>query len=168
MMPIVTKKRHVDQETGQMVYGFTVQPGLASLPSCSQLRRSVVRWTTVLEGISSSRRTRSRPLSLFNNCLPTRIQLALNLPYLRNHINDITQANPTKSMMVQMRSLIIDFFQKLSENIEHTPRVIVDGLDACDGHETQQLISGNHLRSSRVTQNPCPVPHSKPSRGPHS
>ena len=70
-------------------------------------------------------------------------QLALNLPYLRKPIDDIMQANPTlytKSMMVQMRSLIIDSFRKLSENIEHTPTVIIDGLDECDGHETQQLI----------------------------
>jgi hypothetical protein len=39
-----------------------------------------------------------------------------------------------------MRSLIINSFRKLSESIEHTPTVIVDGLDECDGHETQQLI----------------------------
>ena len=70
-------------------------------------------------------------------------QLALNLPYLRKPINDVMQANPTlytKSMMVQMRSLIIDSFQGLSSSIEHTPTVIVDGLDECDGHETQELI----------------------------
>ncbi|KIM46625.1 hypothetical protein M413DRAFT_259711 [Hebeloma cylindrosporum] len=70
-------------------------------------------------------------------------QLALNLPYLRTPIDNAMQANPTlytKSMMVQMRSLIIDSFQKLSESIEHTPTVIIDGLDECDGHEAQQLI----------------------------
>jgi uridine kinase len=70
-------------------------------------------------------------------------QLATNLPYLQAHINSAMQANPalyTKSMVVQMHSLIIDSFQKLSESIEHTPIVIVDGLDECDDHETQQLI----------------------------
>ena len=57
------------------------------------------------------------------------------------------QANPTlytKSMMVQMRSLIIDSFRKLSSGIGlgigHTPTVIIDGLDECDSHETQKLI----------------------------
>ena len=70
-------------------------------------------------------------------------QLALNLPYLRTPIDNAVQANPTlytKSMMVQMRSLIIDSFRKLSESVEHTPTVIIDGLDECDGHETQILI----------------------------
>ena len=53
------------------------------------------------------------------------------------------QANPTlytKSMMVQMRSLIIDSFRKLSSGIGHTPTVIIDGLDECESHETQKLI----------------------------
>ena len=70
-------------------------------------------------------------------------QLAMNLPYLRTHIDSAMQADPslyTKSMMVQMRSLIIDSFRKLSSGMEHTPTVIVDGLDECDGHETQKII----------------------------
>jgi len=70
-------------------------------------------------------------------------QLALNLPYLRTPIDNAMQANPTlytKSMMVQMRSLIIDSFRKLSSGIGHTPTVIIDGLDECDSHETQKLI----------------------------
>ena len=46
----------------------------------------------------------------------------------------------TKSMMAQMRSLIIHSFRKLSESIEHTPTVIIDGLDECDGHKMHQLI----------------------------
>jgi hypothetical protein len=70
-------------------------------------------------------------------------QLATKLPYLRTHIDSAVQADPslyTKSMMVQMRSLIIDSFRKLSSGIGHTPTVIIDGLDECDDHETQQLI----------------------------
>jgi len=70
-------------------------------------------------------------------------QLALNLPYLRTPIDSAMQANPTldtKSMTVQMRSLIIDSFRKLSENIEHTPTIIVDGLDECDDHKIQTCI----------------------------
>jgi hypothetical protein len=70
-------------------------------------------------------------------------QLALNLPYLRTPIDNAMQANPTlysKSMVVQMRSLIIDSFRKLSSDVEHTPTVIIDGLDECDSHETQKLI----------------------------
>lgn len=46
----------------------------------------------------------------------------------------------TKSMMAQMRSLIIHSFRKLSESIELTPTVIIDGLDECDGHKMHQLI----------------------------
>ena len=70
-------------------------------------------------------------------------QLAMNLPYLRSHIDSAMQADPslyTKSMIVQMHSLIIDSFRKLCSSIEHSPTVIVDGLDECDGHETQKLI----------------------------
>ena len=70
-------------------------------------------------------------------------QLALNLPYLRTPIDKAMQANPilyTKSMMIQMRSLIIDSFRKLSESIDHMPTVIIDGLDECDGRDTQLLI----------------------------
>ena len=67
----------------------------------------------------------------------------MNLPYLRSHIDSAMQADPslyTKSMIVQMHSLIIDSFRKLCSSIEHSPTVIVDGLDECDGHETQKLI----------------------------
>ena len=65
-------------------------------------------------------------------------QLALNLPYL----DDVMQVNPncyTTSMVVQMCSLIIDSFWRLSSTIEHIPTVIVDSLDKldkCDGHKT--------------------------------
>ena len=70
-------------------------------------------------------------------------QLAINLPYLRIHIDSAVQTDPslyTKSMMVQMRSLIINSFRKLSSGIGHTPTVIIDGLDECDSHDTQKLI----------------------------
>ena len=70
-------------------------------------------------------------------------QLSLNLPYLLTPVDNAMQANPTlytKSMMVQMRSLIIDSFRKLSESIEHPPTVIIDNLDECDDHEMQRVI----------------------------
>jgi len=50
-------------------------------------------------------------------------QLALNLPYL----DDVMQVNPnlyTKSMVVQMCSLIIDSFWRLSSTIEYIPLLL--------------------------------------------
>ena len=75
-------------------------------------------------------------------------QLAINLPSLRDHVDRIMTLNPilhTKSMDVQLNSLIFHAFRKLrKEGIElpHTPTVIIDGLDECqpEGNQIQQNI----------------------------
>ncbi|KAF8162768.1 hypothetical protein B0H34DRAFT_293871 [Crassisporium funariophilum] len=70
-------------------------------------------------------------------------QLALNVPGLREHVNRIMCIQPalhTKSMEVQLRSLIIDALAQLEPRPQHTPVVIIDGLDECEGHGTQQDI----------------------------
>ncbi|KAF8167120.1 hypothetical protein B0H34DRAFT_1212 [Crassisporium funariophilum] len=47
---------------------------------------------------------------------------------------------PAKSMAVQLRALVVDAFQGLESPPLVTPTVIIDGLDECQGHETQQLV----------------------------
>jgi NACHT domain len=70
-------------------------------------------------------------------------QLALKVPGLRQHVNHITELNPTlhtKSMSVQLQSLIIDAFQHLSPLPQRPYLVIIDGLDECHDKATQQSI----------------------------
>ena len=70
-------------------------------------------------------------------------QLALKVPGLRQHVNHIMKLDPTlhtKSMDVQLRTLIIDAFRHLSP-LPHRPYlVIIDGFDECLDKATQQLI----------------------------
>ena len=70
-------------------------------------------------------------------------QLALNVNGLRTHVDEVMQNNPTlptKSMEVQLRTLIIEPFQRLQSLPCHIQTVIVDGLDECRGDETQESI----------------------------
>ena len=70
-------------------------------------------------------------------------QLALNVPGLREHVNRIMTLNPTlhtKSMDVQLQSLIVDAFRHLSPFPQCSYLVIIDGLDECHDKVTQQLI----------------------------
>ena len=70
-------------------------------------------------------------------------QLALNLPGLRQHVNRIMELNPTlhtKSMNVQLQSLIVDAFKYLSPFPQRSYLVIIDGLDECQDKATQQFI----------------------------
>ena len=70
-------------------------------------------------------------------------QLALKVPGLRQHVNRIMESNPilhTKSMDVQLQTLIIDAFQHLSPLPQRSYLVIIDGLDECHDKATQQLI----------------------------
>jgi hypothetical protein len=70
-------------------------------------------------------------------------QLALKVPGLRQHINRIMELDPTlhtKSMDVQLQTLIVDAFQKLSPPPPHSYLVIIDGLDECHDKATQQSI----------------------------
>jgi hypothetical protein len=53
------------------------------------------------------------------------------------------ELNPTlhtKSMVVQLQTLIIDAFKYLSPLPQHPYLVIIDGLDECHDNATQQLI----------------------------
>ena len=71
-------------------------------------------------------------------------QLALNdATGLRQHVNRIMVLNPTihtKSMDVQVQTLIIDAFKCLLPRPRHSYLVIIDGLDECHDKATQQSI----------------------------
>ena len=70
-------------------------------------------------------------------------QLALNVSGLRQHVNRITELNPTlhtKSMDIQLQSLIVDAFKYLSPLPQRSYLVIIDGLDECRDKTIQQLI----------------------------
>ena len=70
-------------------------------------------------------------------------QLALKVPGLRQHLNRIMELDPTlhtKSMDVQLRTLIVDAFRKLSPLPQRSYLVIIDGLDECHDKATQQSI----------------------------
>ena len=70
-------------------------------------------------------------------------QLALKVPGLRQHVNHIVELDPTlhtKSMDVQLQSLIIDAFRHLSPLPQRPYLVIIDGLDECHDKAVQQLI----------------------------
>ena len=70
-------------------------------------------------------------------------QLALKVPGLRKHVNHVMELDPilhTKSMDVQLQSLIIDAFRQLSTLPKRPYLVIIDGLDECHDKATQQLI----------------------------
>ena len=70
-------------------------------------------------------------------------QLALKVPGLRQHVDRIMELDPTlhtKSMDVQLRTLIVDAFQNLSSLPQRPYFVIIDGLDECRDNATQQSI----------------------------
>ena len=72
-------------------------------------------------------------------------QLAINVKDLRILVDEVMQNNPTlptKSMEVQFRSLIIEPFQRLQMQFlpSRIQTVIIDGLDECQGDETQESI----------------------------
>ena len=70
-------------------------------------------------------------------------QLALKVPGLRHHVNRIVESNPTfhtKSMDVQLRTLIVDAFTCLSPLPTRSYLVIIVGLDVCHDKAAQQSI----------------------------
>ena len=70
-------------------------------------------------------------------------QLSLNVPGLRPHVNRIMELDPslhTKSMDVQLQSLIVNAFHALSPLPQRSYLVIIDGLDECHDKATQQMI----------------------------
>ena len=67
----------------------------------------------------------------------------MKVPGLRQHVNRIMESNPTlhtKSMDVQLQTLIVDAFQHLSPLPQRSYLVIIDGLDKCHDKATQQSI----------------------------
>ena len=70
-------------------------------------------------------------------------QLALKIPGLRQHVNRIMELDPTlhtKSMDVQLQTLIVDALRYLSPPPQRSYLVIIDGLDECYDITTQQSI----------------------------
>ena len=70
-------------------------------------------------------------------------QLALKVTGLRQHVNHIMELDPTlhtKSMDVQLQTLIVDAFEDLSPRPQRSYLVIIDGLDECHDKATQQSI----------------------------
>ena len=84
-------------------------------------------------------------------------QLALKVPGLRQHINRIMESDPslhTKSMGVQLQTLIVDAFKCLSPLPQRSYLVIIDGLDECHDKMTQQSILQLLCESIRVHKLP--------------
>ena len=70
-------------------------------------------------------------------------QLALKVPGLRQHVDRIMELDPTlhtKSMGVQLQTLIVDAFQYLSPLPQRSYLIIIDGLDECHDKAIQQSI----------------------------
>jgi len=72
-------------------------------------------------------------------------QIATNIPWMRNPIESALCRDPTilsKSIEAQLRYLITEPFRRTLDQSApfHTPTVIIDGLDECDGHDFQSLI----------------------------
>ncbi|PPQ94703.1 hypothetical protein CVT25_009558 [Psilocybe cyanescens] len=71
-------------------------------------------------------------------------QTAIYLPGMRELIDEamtLDPSLPTKSMDVQLEFLLLSPFRKCTvESLQHTPTVIIDGLDECHDSETQCRI----------------------------
>jgi len=70
-------------------------------------------------------------------------QLALNVPGLRQLVDRIMELTPSllsKSMDVQLQTLLVDAFQHLSPLPQRSYLFIIDGLDECHDKATQQSI----------------------------
>ena len=84
-------------------------------------------------------------------------QLALKVPGLRQHIDRVMELDPTlhtKSMGVQLQTLIVDAFKCLSPLPQRSYTVIIDGLDECHDKTTQQSILQFLCESIRVHKLP--------------
>ncbi|KIM47350.1 hypothetical protein M413DRAFT_23565 [Hebeloma cylindrosporum] len=69
--------------------------------------------------------------------------LALHVPGLREDVNRAMWIDPTlpnKDLDTQFQTLIIKAFQRLSSPPTEVPFVIIDGLDECQGLDTQKRI----------------------------
>jgi len=69
-------------------------------------------------------------------------QIATNISWMRKPIETAVTRDPTilsKSIDAQLRYLITEPF-RLTPDQSHTPTVLIDGLDECEGHGFQCLI----------------------------
>jgi len=70
-------------------------------------------------------------------------QIAIYVPGMREAVNNAMIADitlPTKSMEIQIRSLIAEPFKRCQFPPAHTPTILIDGLDECQGSDTQRAI----------------------------
>ena len=84
-------------------------------------------------------------------------QLALKVPGLGEHVDRIMKLNPTlhtKSMDIQLQTLIVDAFQHLSP-LPRSYLVIIDGLDEC--HDTAMQESILQLLCETITVHKLPL-----------
>ena len=70
-------------------------------------------------------------------------QIAIYVPGMREAVNNAMIADitlQTKSMEVQIQSLIVEPFKRCQFPPAHTPTILIDGLDECQGSDTQRAI----------------------------
>ncbi|KDR86042.1 hypothetical protein GALMADRAFT_399661 [Galerina marginata CBS 339.88] len=70
-------------------------------------------------------------------------QIAINVPGTRELVNNAMIADVTlhtKLMETQLRSLIVEPFKHCQFLPTHTPTILIDGLDECQGSDTQRGI----------------------------
>ena len=70
-------------------------------------------------------------------------QIAIHVPGMREAVNNAMIADitlQTKSMEIQIQSLIVEPFKRCQFPPAHTPTILIDGLDECQGSDTQRAI----------------------------
>jgi len=70
-------------------------------------------------------------------------QIAIYVPGMREAVNNAMVADitlPTKSMETQIQSLVVESFNRCQFPPAHTPTILIDGLDECQGSDTQRAI----------------------------
>ncbi|KDR65777.1 hypothetical protein GALMADRAFT_81477, partial [Galerina marginata CBS 339.88] len=85
-------------------------------------------------------------------------QMAMNLPILREFVNLSMMGDPTlptRSMDIQIQSLIISPFLRSSYDPTHHMTVIIDGLDECQGSDIQKVILS--LIANAKSNSPFPL-----------
>ncbi|KAF8808322.1 hypothetical protein BYT27DRAFT_7255648 [Phlegmacium glaucopus] len=70
-------------------------------------------------------------------------QIAMHVAGMRKPVSDAMSSDltlPTKSIDTQFKSLIVEPFTRCPYAPTHTPTIIIDGLDECDGSDMQRAI----------------------------
>lgn len=87
-------------------------------------------------------------------------QMGVYILGVRNILEEVMNQNhslPTKTMDIQIKSLIVDPLRRASVELGpvHTPTVIIDGLDECQGSDSQcQILS---LISESISKDCVPI-----------